>query len=301
MLGCALLMAVEAAAAPVDHRPFDDLLARHVRGQRVDYLALRDEDGARLDTYLAALARVDAAALPGDARTAFEVNLYNATVLRAVCDRYRDGWSVAADDFALFRAPLVRTRDGAISLDALEKQRLLPRTRDPRLHVAVVCGARGCPPLPPRAFHAPDLGATLDRLTRAFVLDTSRNRVDPRRRRLALSRIFEWYAADFGGAGAVAAWVGQWRGEDLSGHAVEFRDYDWSLNLASPREGDWRVVRAATVPLHASPGAPGRGALTRGEVVRVLAVQGEWTRLVRPGGGEAWTRTPALAPWRAPD
>ncbi len=299
-------MSLAAAADPVQaasvpHATLDSLLQRHVREERVDYLTLRDEDGARLDAHLSRLAAVDAASLGAAERLAFEIDLYNATMLRAVCDRYREGWTPAADDFAVFKAPLVRLRTGVISLDDLEHRVIRPRVKDARVHVALVCAARSCPPIQPRAWVGVDLESQLDRRMRAFVTDTLRNRIDRSAGRLRLSRLFEWFAEDFGGASAVADYVSRWTERTVDALQVSFLDYDWSLNLARPRAGLWRTVAAQQAAVHpGASGAPGPRSLSRGEVVRELGLRGARVRVVLPGGGEGWIERTALRPWRAP-
>jgi hypothetical protein len=230
--------AVRATPLPGLHASFDSLLADCVKDGVVDYPRVCSRWGSRLEAYLDRLARIDDAKLPGNERRALLFNLYDATVLRAVCERGRAGWSPAADGFALFKAPLVRARAGAISLDSLEHGIVRPLARDPRVHVALVCGARSCPPLPSRAWHAADLDSMLDARMRRFVNDPARNRADPATRTLRLSPIFRWYAADFGGEAAVPAAVGRWlgrNGRDVRGWKIEWLEYDWSLNGPSPR------------------------------------------------------------------
>ena len=297
----ALVLASPAPAGAVSHATLDSLLRRHVRAERVDYLTLRDEGGARLDAYLDRMAKVEATALPAAERLAFEIDLYNASMIRAVCDRYREGWTPADDEFAVFKAPIVRMRTGRVALDHLEHELIRARTKDARVHTALVCAARSCPPLLARAWTAAMLEADLDRQMRAFVRDSSRNRVDRAARTLMLSRLFDWYAADFSGAASVAAFVGRWRGEDLSGFPVSFLEYDWSLNLAAPRSGLWRTVSASRVAVRDSPGgAAGARTLSRGEVVREREARGAFVRITLPGGGEGWIERSALRPWRPP-
>jgi hypothetical protein len=226
--------ATATTAAPPSHAALDRLLAAHVQGERVDYLALCGRDRAVLTRYLDTLAAADPARLAPNDRLAFEIDLYNATMLAAVCDRYREGWTPAADDFAVFKAPLVRRAGKAISLNALEHEIIRPTFQDPRVHVALVCAARSCPPLLPRAYRGADVDSLLDANMRRFLADTTRNRIDLRGRRLELSRLFDWYAADFGGAGEVPAFVAKWTGRPVVGWPVTFREYDWALNAVSP-------------------------------------------------------------------
>ncbi len=129
-------------------------------------------------------------------------------------------------------------RAGDISLDVLEKQRTLAVFRDPRAHVAFNCAARSCPPLGARAWaRQPDLDRALDDAMRAFVSDSTRNRIDDAHRTLRLSRIFDWYAADFGGRAGVLRTVSRYLGRDVTAYRVEYLDYDWSLNAATYPDG----------------------------------------------------------------
>jgi hypothetical protein len=250
LLAAALLAAAPAAVAPAPvaappaglaaaEDGWDALLRAHVRAGRVDYLTLRDRDGAALDSVLARFARVDAAALAPAERLAYQLDLYNATMVRAVCDRFRDGWTPAADSFDVFHAPLVHAGGVALSLDDLEQKRIRPQAHDPRVHVALNCAARSCPPLRERAYRGADLDAVLAANLTRFVNDPQRNRVDRAAHTLALSRIFDWYADDFGGAAAVPAYVGRVAGVDAAGWKVTFLAYDWRLNLAPPAGNGW--------------------------------------------------------------
>ncbi|MGD8376902.1 MAG: DUF547 domain-containing protein, partial [Acidobacteriota bacterium] len=169
--------------------------------------------------------------LERDDRIAFYINLYNATMVQGVVDRWRPDYSPSEDDFAIFREPLVRLDGRTISLDELEKGILLPTFDEPRLHVALVCAAVSCPPLIPRAYLGEDLDAVLEANMTRFVNDPRRNRIEPEARRLRLSRIFDWYAGDFGGPAAVPGYVNRYfEGPDVRGFDVGFLEYSWKLN-----------------------------------------------------------------------
>ncbi len=213
---------------------WDTVLREGVPGGVPDWDRLRATELPRLDRYLDGLARVDAEALAPAARTSFGLNLYEATCLRAACAQ-SPGWTPAADGFALLRQPLVRTLAGTLSLDSLARGIIRSRPNDPRVHMALWCGARSCPPLPARAWRAADLDAALARAMTAFLRDGTRNRCDRARRTLVLSRVFDWYAADFGGPAAVPAYVAHFTGEPCEHWRVEFLDWDWRLAGAAPR------------------------------------------------------------------
>ena len=218
-----------------NHYAFDQILAGAVQDERVDYgLVRRKYDGA-LNGYLDQMAAANLDGLPKSDLLAYYLNVYNATMIRAVLDRTQADakWTPAAEDFGVFKMPLVRLPGGkAVSLNALESDIIRPTFRDARVHVALNCAAHSCPPLLNRAYRGEDLDATLDANLKRFVADPTRNQVDDAKKQLRLSKVFEWYAEDFGGKERLPAFVGKILGRDLGGYAVTFLDYDWSLNAS---------------------------------------------------------------------
>lgn len=225
--------------APADQGLFHFFPGHVRRDGRVHYFLVRTRSRRTLDSLITDLATRDTAGWRPSRRMALHIDLYNLVMIRAVVDRWKPGWTPAADGFAVFKAPLVPTRAGRISLDDLEKQRTLAVFRDPRAHVAFNCAAASCPPLSPRSRLAlpESLHQELDLGMKSFVRDPARNQVDHARRVLRLSRIFDWYAADFGGREGVLRTVSRALGRDVSGYRVEFLEYDWSLNAATYPDG----------------------------------------------------------------
>ena len=219
-----------------DHSTFDKILRANVRGEKIDYDNIRRQHQDQLGGYLEQLAGTDVKALRRREQLAFYINLYNATVIHGVAERIKQEYSVADDDFALFKEPLVRLKDGSISLNDLEHKVIRPMFKDPRVHVALVCGARSCPPLIPRAYDARDLDAVLENNMRRFINDPKRNRFDTTGKTLLLSKIFDWYADDFGGTAGVRKFVLDYAPEGIKAKLGDGKfkpahlRYDWSLN-----------------------------------------------------------------------
>ncbi len=116
---------------------------------------------------------------------------------------------------------------------------------DPRIHFAINCGARSCPPA--RRFHAQRLNEQLDTATRAFV----NQEVSLEGATLTASQIFKWFRGDFadfpgGLAGFFAHYLddGPVRNTVLK-HGitdVAWRPYDWTLHHPSSKDtggGRW--------------------------------------------------------------
>lgn len=229
-----IVLSILLAAGPVPHAAFDAILRERVKDGLVDYAAIKQHDVAKLNDYLDSLAKVDVEKLNRDEQLAYYINLYNATMIRAVVDRLRDGYSPAENDFGVFKEKLVRLAGGKlVSLNDLEHEIVRKQFKDPRTHVALVCAARSCPPLLSRAYRAEDLDKTLDENVRRFVNDPSRNQIDDAKKELRLSKIFEWYAEDFGGKAGVTRYLEKILEKDLAKYRVSFIEYDWTLNKRS--------------------------------------------------------------------
>jgi hypothetical protein len=103
---------------------------------------------------------------------------------------------------------------------------------DPRIHFAITCGAQSCPPV--GAYRAEVLDQQLDLAARNFL--NQEVAVDARGC-VTCSRILEWYAVDFEGAGGLGAFLARYLDAGPVRDAVggrarpcdAFRTYDWSL------------------------------------------------------------------------
>lgn len=235
-----LMAAGPALASGVDNTLYADLLARHVREGVVDYAGFKAEE-ARLDAYLAVLEATDYASLPRGERLAFWINVYNAYTIKLVLSEYPDVSSIK-DIGGFFTGPWsqriipIAGPDGRkpLHLDDVEKNILLPRFSDPRVHFAINCASRSCPPLLDEPYDGARIDAQLDERTRSFINDPAQTALSGGT--LTVSRIFKWYEDDFGDdvAGYVARYAVGGLARKLAATddppRVRFRDYDWSLN-----------------------------------------------------------------------
>ena len=121
-----------------------------------------------------------------------------------------------------------------LSLDDIEHNILRPRFKDPRVHFAINCAAKSCPPLASEPFLGATLDSQLDKVTSDFVNAAGSYRLEADT--LWVSSIFKWFSGDFNDdpAGFCRTYA---KGElkkqlDEKGDRikVKFLDYDWSLN-----------------------------------------------------------------------
>lgn len=225
--------AKQEAPRPVSvHAEFDRILKQHVQDGLVDYVGLRERDEAALRQYLTRLGAIDPEPLDPRERFAFHVNLYNASMLQAVLDATaKDAkWTPAAKEFVVFKEKRVLLHGRQVTLDHVEHEVLRKRHPDFRVHVALVCGAQSCPPLLARAYEGSDLESVLDANFAAFLRDPNRNQVDKEHERVRLSKLFEWFAGDFGGEAGIRKLLAKHLGDEVARYRIEYLDYSWQLN-----------------------------------------------------------------------
>ena len=229
---------LRAVGVAVDHHLYADLLQQYVDDGVVDYRGLKKEE-ARLDRYLEYLAGIQPDKLNDKERFAFFVNAYNAWTLKLILDHY-PGIRSIKDAGSLWRSPwkkkIARIDGRRMTLDEIEHDILRAQFDDPRIHFAVNCASKGCPPLWGEPFSGQNLDHHLDQAARAFINDPARYRLDGNT--LYVSRIFKWFAEDFNDdpigffqqyAEDALRMELERRAKDLR---VKYLDYDWSLNGA---------------------------------------------------------------------
>jgi len=116
---------------------------------------------------------------------------------------------------------------------------------DPRIHFALNCATRSCPPR--RTYTAERIDAELDEAAAAFIRGGG---VTVERRQVAVSSLFLFYADDFGGPTGIAHWIGRYLTDADEAEAVRdafargavaYQPYDWALSGTDPAR-DWTVA-----------------------------------------------------------
>lgn len=206
----AVLMVPCAASAEFAYDEYAAVLKAYVNDNgMVNYKALK-RNRERLDAFATALGTLDPNVYETwdeKAKIAFWVNAYNGLTLKVIIDNYPIQSSFAASlrfpknsirqisgvwDAIRFR--VVRRR---MTLEEIEHKTLRAKFNEPRIHMALVCAAKGCPILRNEPYTGPRLDAQLDDQTRRFLKDSRKFRVDRSARRVYLSPIFKWFGEDF--------------------------------------------------------------------------------------------------------
>jgi hypothetical protein len=216
------------------HASFGAVLQTAVKADgSVDYAALRATPGP-LDAYLGQLRAASPATAPhrfktDDDRLAYYLNAYNAFMLATVRDHCPiEDVQTAYVGGGLFWRVSFLLGEEPTTLSALESERIRSvMNKRGAVHFAVVKGARGFPALSGQAYEGATLGAQLEALSARVLADERFARREGEV--LVLSRLFEWYLADFDAD--PVAWI-KARAPALAEGVkrIEYTDFDWQLN-----------------------------------------------------------------------
>jgi len=187
------------------------------------------------------------------------INLYNALVIHAIVvqggapsNMYqrlqffsRVGYHIGPHFYSLndLENGILRgNRKGPASLkvsfgpeDEKSGRKICVQPMDPRIHFAINCGAKSCPPI--RVYEADNLDLQLDAATRSFFLSTTVQDEGPT---LHVSKLLKWYRADFGNDDEevitfvekyvpknLQTWIAQQRPRGIR---LAYHNYDWKSN-----------------------------------------------------------------------
>jgi hypothetical protein len=238
------------------HTPYGRVLQQYVRLGLVDYAALKQKR-APLDAYLAALGDLDPAVYRRWERAeqiAFWLNAYNALTLKVILDHYpiqSGGFrTLVYPSNSIRQIPGVwdrithRILGRELTLDQIEHEILRKEFREPRIHLALVCAAMGCPPLRDEPYAGKRLETQLDDQARRFFSDPRHLRWEAGERTLRVSSIFQWFGRDFAPPRARPPEIEQAVVRFVAPHLpppvrreveagplhLRYLPYDWSLN-----------------------------------------------------------------------
>lgn len=243
-LCCLLMVNIPAKAAvsltkatvPDDafYTALSQLLQKHVTEGQVDYRSLQI-DKAELQRLVQQIARYDVKGAPAAERKAFYMNAYNVLVLQQVLSHYP--LKSVMDVPGFFDKQQFNVAGERLTLNELEKQKLLAPYKDARVHFALVCAAKSCPPLLNKAYTPAQVEAQLEAQARQTLQSPKFIKVQDGGKKVLVSEIFKWYEQDFlQEASSIAAYINRFRQHALpQGYRLGYYTYSWDLNDSSGR------------------------------------------------------------------
>ncbi|AWW00733.1 DUF547 domain-containing protein [Arcticibacterium luteifluviistationis] len=236
---CFAIDSPESTAAPISHSIWDGLLKKHVDAKGfVDYGGFA-KDEAQLDKYLALVSKsAPASSWSTNEKLAYWINAYNAFTVKLILDNADQNISSIKDIGSKIKIPFVNTpwdvkfiKIGGKEMDLnnIEHGIVRKQFKEPRIHFALVCAAKSCPPLRNEAFVASKLSAQLDDQGVRFINDSFKNEVSASK--MNVSKLFDWYGGDFKKTDDIENWINKYaKTKAKKGTEVTYKEYYWGLN-----------------------------------------------------------------------
>lgn len=221
-----LLFSCTISAQP-DYTAWDNFLKKYVSSAGdVDYAAIKNNKD-ELNKIVAVFEKnhPDKSWSKNEQLT-FWINAYNLFTIKLIIDNYPLKSIQNLDGGKPWDVKRIRIGSKKYSLNNIENDIIRPEFKDARIHFAVNCAAKSCPPLLNAAYKASILDSQLDSQTKKFVNNSKFQTIT--RASMTLSKIFDWYGVDFGNK---VDFLNRYSKTKISKNAkILFKEYDWSLN-----------------------------------------------------------------------
>ena len=257
--------------------PSPDLMSQHIRklllqlfskflsgdGSSVDYAGIKQSPlWDQFRRMSVELQRVDIGSMTDNEKLAFFINIYNVLVIHATVEkgagttnytRYKffsgSSYNIGGEVWSLNDIENGILRSNRSSMATLymkpfkqsdPRMAFILKQVEPRIHFALNCGAKSCPPI--KTFSGDDINKQLDLATAAFLENDDALLVTEDRTEVRLSQLFQWYKVDFGeDDNQVLRWIlahvteptKKKEVEELlaqNQYKVSFIPYDWGHN-----------------------------------------------------------------------
>ncbi|MDQ3116232.1 MAG: DUF547 domain-containing protein [Verrucomicrobiota bacterium] len=238
-LGFFALLFASVSSAGAEHSPkwiqtYNGLLGKYAASSGVKYEAWKDNvaDMQAIQQVVDEIAQEKIADLNKKEQVAFYLNAYNAWILHEALGKYPTK-SVKDLLFTFFTGQRINVAGETMSFNRLGKDIIRPKFNEPRIHFALNCASRSCPPLLAEPFRAEKLETQLEKLSVGFVNSPRGVDYNAGKKTAAISTIFNWYKDDFTAPGGPVAFINKRRKPPLPNDTkIAYQDYDWSLNEA---------------------------------------------------------------------
>jgi len=213
---------------------YNRLLGKYVTSGGVKYAEWKANaaDMQAIQSVVDGIAKENVSAMGKQQQLAFYINAYNAWILHEALGKYPTK-SVKDALFTFFTSKRITVAGQQMSFNALEKDTIRSKFGEPRVHFALNCASRSCPPLNRTAFSADKLDGQFETLAKGYVNSEHGVKFNAAAKSAELSKIFDWYKDDFKADGGALAFINKRRATPIAADAkISYQDYDWNLNEA---------------------------------------------------------------------
>jgi hypothetical protein len=234
LVGALCVVAAVTSHAQNWSETYNRLLGKYVTSGGVKYAEWKSNaaDVQAIQNVVDGIAKENVSAMGKQQQLAFYINAYNAWILHEALGKYPTK-SVKDVLFTFFTGKRITVAGQQTSFNALEKETIRSKFSEPRVHFALNCASRSCPPLNREAFAADKLDAQFEKLAKGYVNSEKGVKYNAAAKTAELSKIFDWYKDDFKSEGGALAFINKRRTAPIPNDAkISYQDYDWGLNEA---------------------------------------------------------------------
>lgn len=214
----------------LSHDVWNQLMEKYVSASgNVNYAGLKGKKSV-IDGYLTHLGtHPPKSSWSKNKEMAYWINMYNAFTISLILNKYPINSIMELRGGKVWMTEQILVAGKAYTLEQIEKNMLLKKFGDARIHFAVNCAAKSCPPLHNGAWTESNIQKLLDKKARDFINNSTYNTIA--KKKVTISKIFEWYAGDFGGKGNLVNYLNKYSNTQIKSNAsVSFNEYNWNLN-----------------------------------------------------------------------
>ena len=165
-----------------------------------------------------------------NSKKAFWINAYNAVILKLMVDS--PGKDILDIGFFGYDIFFKKFEIGNKNISPFYiENKILRKMEDPRIHFAINCGSKSCPPLGNKILLESSLDKQLEEKASKFVNDPANVYIDYQSKKIYMNRIFKWFKKDFGNLKKyVCQYLEHDSYEEIKDFKIIFLKYDWTKN-----------------------------------------------------------------------
>jgi len=235
----------------ISHKEWQQFLNNNVRTNKeqinlVDYENLSDHDATLLKQYLQRMSSIKINEYNRDEQLAYWLNLYNAITVNIVRKYYPvssiKNINISPGLFSIgpWGTHLIKVLDTPLSLDDIHNRIIRPIWNDARTHYAINNATLGAPNLRKKAYQGSTIHEQLNQAATDYI--NSLRGVQVIEGKLFVSKIYEWFAEDFGSSQhAIICHLGIFSKKLLREklkhvNRIDGYMYNWHLNALVPKK-----------------------------------------------------------------
>ncbi|MFZ1750648.1 MAG: DUF547 domain-containing protein [Saprospiraceae bacterium] len=221
------IISISSAHTQPDYKAWDVFLKKYVTASgEVNYTAIKAKRGD-LDAIVKSFENTKVeTSWSKDDQLAFWINAYNVFTVKLIVDNFPLKSIQNLDKGKTWDVQRFVVGGNKFSLNNIENDIIRARFKDARIHFAVNCAAKSCPPLLNGAFFSKTLDKQLTDQTVKFFNNSKYQNITAAS--VSLSKIMDWYRSDFGN---MISFINQYSKTKVNSNAkISFLEYDWALN-----------------------------------------------------------------------